>query len=114
MTENELQQSVVTAIRQVFGNKVWIIAHLEGIPLGSCANKFVIINHMKNMGMVKGNPDLAVLLENKTVYFELKTDTGVQTKEQLEFENFCKANGHVYRVCRSVDCVLKTLQELGL
>lgn len=59
-------------------------------------------NKMRSMGVRKGVADLEYLMDNgKTHYIELKTDTGIQSQEQIEFQNLCEKLNVPYSVCRS-------------
>jgi len=59
-------------------------------------------NKMRSMGVRKGVADLAYLTDTgKTHYIELKTDSGKQSEEQIEFQSLCIRLGSLYSVCRS-------------
>lgn len=74
--------------------------------------RFSYIGHHKKMGYMKGQPDLIVLCSGKVFFVELKTQKGVQTKEQKQIEMLLKANGYNYEIWRSVeDCAGFILRE---
>lgn len=58
---------------------------------------------LKATGVVAGVSDLIVLMENKTLFFELKTLTGKQSENQIEFQNTVEALGHKYYLVRSLE-----------
>jgi len=60
-------------------------------------------------GLPEGFPDLLVLY-NGTVYFaEVKTPTGKQRPDQINFMNILRERGFIYEVVRSVDDVKRML-----
>lgn len=59
-------------------------------------------NRFKAMGVVKGVSDLVLILPKKVVFLELKTETGIQSPEQKEFEKKVTARGHEYIIIRSL------------
>lgn len=53
---------------------------------------------------LKGMPDFIVFLKHRiTIFVELKTETGKQTPEQVEYEKRIKEMGFPYFLCRSFD-----------
>jgi len=59
-------------------------------------------------GLLAGVSDLIVLIPNKTIFFEVKTLTGVQSKAQKEFQKQVEDLGYDYHLVRS----LKEFQEI--
>ena len=60
----------------------------------------------KREGLRKGVADLQLLYGNSehySLFLELKTDTGSQSKEQKEFEAYCNKNKFKYVVVRSLE-----------
>jgi hypothetical protein len=74
---------------------------------------FAVDNNSKNKiagamakakGVKSGISDLVLVCPNaKTVYVELKTDSGKQDPEQKIFQEQIEAFGHIYILCRSLD-----------
>ena len=64
--------------------------------------------HLQGVGSRKGFPDLTAMKNGRTVYIEVKTETGKQSEHQKQFEKICKAHGCTYIVARS----LKDVQDL--
>lgn len=62
-------------------------------------------------GTKKGFPDILVLMNGRTIGFEVKTATGKQSKEQKNIENKFKQHGQEYFVVRSLDEVTKILSK---
>lgn len=56
-----------------------------------------------NMGMRNGVSDLIVLLPNRVVFVELKTNIGRQREKQKEFQSIVEGLGFEYYVIRSVE-----------
>lgn len=59
-----------------------------------------------------GHPDIAGLLyPGRGVFFEVKSQTGLISKEQAAFGVMLKRFGAIYAVCRSVDDALRALEQ---
>ena len=58
---------------------------------------------LKGMGMVKGVSDLCWLNKGKFYAIELKTETGRQSKEQVEWQRAIEAQDGEYIIIRSFD-----------
>lgn len=59
---------------------------------------------LKAMGMVAGVADMVYLNPNGPVTFiEFKTDKGIQSPEQKDFERKCYEWGYAYEIVRSLD-----------
>lgn len=58
----------------------------------------------KAMGLRAGVADLTLMLEGgRVLYIELKTEKGVQRKEQKEFKLLCDSTGAPYHLIRTFD-----------
>lgn len=57
---------------------------------------------LRAQGVVPGVADICVQCHGKTLYIELKKQTGHQSPEQKEFERKCKLHGFDYFVIRDV------------
>lgn len=55
----------------------------------------------KSIGVVRGISDLILIVNNETIYIELKTEKGTQSKEQKEFEQQVLKRGQKYYIIRS-------------
>lgn len=60
----------------------------------------------------KGTPDIICAMPGGRILFvEVKTSTGTQSREQVEFESRAKALGAPYLLARCVDDVVSYLKE---
>ena len=66
--------------------------------------------HLQGVGSRKGFPDLTAMKNGRTVYIEVKTETGKQSAYQKEFERICKEHGCTYIIARSVKDVADLLE----
>lgn len=58
-------------------------------------------NKMMVMGVKRGVSDWQYLCDNgSSIWIELKTDVGVQSDDQVRFEQLCNKLGHKYIICR--------------
>lgn len=60
-------------------------------------------NNFKALGVKEGVSDVVVVLKNKTLYIEFKTETGTQSDEQKDFEKTVTNLGHEYYLIRSFE-----------
>jgi len=69
-------------------------------------------SYFKKEGMKKGVSDLIILLPmGRCIFIEVKSRTGVQTKEQKEFQNTVQKLGFEYKIWRTVDDVVLFLKN---
>jgi hypothetical protein len=71
------------------------------IPNGGLRDKATAIT-MKATGLYKGAADLLVVYKGWVGFVELKTETGVQSPEQRQFEAHCIEAGLPYKLVRSL------------
>lgn len=57
----------------------------------------------KSMGLKSGVSDLIILMENKCIFVEVKTETGRQSASQKDFEAQVQSLGFEYLVVRSLE-----------
>ena len=58
---------------------------------------------LKATGLLSGVSDLIVVLPNRILFLELKTETGQQSDSQVEFSCIISVLGFEYYVIRSID-----------
>jgi hypothetical protein len=105
MTEAQLQQNIIIWYRNNYQ------MHNKGL-IFSVANESTYQNKVfKNTGTLKGVSDLIVVLPNKTIYIELKTENRVQSKDQKTFEFNINNLNQKYYLVRSLDQFKKIINE---
>jgi hypothetical protein len=114
MSEAVFQEFVVKSLRELFQDKILVVAHFEGVNLTGCKDKYKITRAMDNAGRIKGVPDLMVFTQTKEVLsFELKVGSNGQSKEQIQIEAQLESYGFNYYVIRdiytAVNLILKSL-----
>lgn len=57
----------------------------------------------KDVIICEGCSDLILVLENKTIYCELKVGSNSQQENQIDFERRIKKLGHEYHIVRSLE-----------
>lgn len=107
ISEHDTQKAIVRLLRLagclIIGSDV-----MDGLKFFTDADRrrYVFINHHKEMGYTKGQPDFIFVYRNRVFFAEMKTATGRQSPEQKEFQRQLEAAGQTYLVWRSVqDCV---------
>lgn len=97
MTEAQLQQSIIIWFRNNYQ------MHGKGL-IFSVANESTYKNKtFKNTGTMAGVSDLIVVLNGETIFVELKTENGIQSEKQKEFEIKIKQLNQEYYLIRSLD-----------
>ena len=99
-TEHDSQKSIVEYFRKEFPEYIIFSTNNE-----ACYKRKT---YFTEAGMLNGLADLVIVLPNKIIFVELKTNKGVQSKSQKEFEDKIKSLGYDYYILRS----LAEFQEL--
>ncbi len=73
---------------------------LFAVPNGGHRDK-ITANRLKATGVVPGVSDLILVVLEGVIFIEMKTETGVQSKEQLDFQLKVESRGHWYYVVRT-------------
>lgn len=68
-----------------------------------------ILSKMKKTGMMNGVSDLIVLLPEKVIFVECKTETGTQSKSQKTFEKLVTSLGLSYYLVRNLEDFTKII-----
>jgi hypothetical protein len=83
------------------------------VPNGLVSNA-ISVSRMKAAGLLPGVADIAIVLPGgQACFLELKAGKGVQTPEQLAFQEACRANGTRYFVATGLDEAIDVLVEIG-
>lgn len=107
MTESALQMQIAQVLRM----QGYIFFSVPNEALGK-------INHrgdknrmmrLKAMGLRSGVSDLVVVLKDRVIFMEVKTERGKQSESQFAFEKEVAALGHQYVVVKSVEEALKAV-----
>ena len=69
------------------------------------ANGYFVIRHQQGLGSLKGLSDLTAIKNGNTLYIEVKTPKGVQSKYQKEFQEAIESHGGTYILARSIEDV---------
>lgn len=67
---------------------------------------------LKATGMKAGVSDLIILIPNKVIFVELKTDTGKQSEVQKDFQNVVENLNLEYYLIRSFDEFKETIEKI--
>ena len=111
--EADIQRDIVAKLRWALlpGDR---FHHSPNEVRGSSPAHRLLQGILKGMGLCPGFSDLIVLAQGKTVFLEVKTETGKQNKAQRDFEADMVAQGHHYEVVRSWDDVVAALGRAGV
>lgn len=73
------------------------------------AGWFVYYNMQMGFGQHKGLADLTAMKDGQVVFVEIKTATGRQSPDQVQFQKDCEAHGVTYILARSIQDVSSLL-----
>jgi hypothetical protein len=76
------------------------------VPNGGLRSKQEAMK-LKSTGVVAGVSDLIILMPNKCIFVEVKTDIGRQSDKQKDFEKIVKALNFEYHLVRSLEDFIK-------
>lgn len=100
--EDVIQAEIVEWFNNTYCLKFHIPRYMIfSVPNGGTRNKLEAIK-MKSTGLLAGVADLIIVLD-RTVFVEVKTEAGTQSPEQKEFEKRIKDLGHEYYLVRSLE-----------
>jgi hypothetical protein len=104
MTEDQLQQQIILYYNNTYCLKT---AEKRGIifavPNGG-SRHFLEAKKLKQTGLLAGVSDLILITPNgKIMFIELKTEKGIQSDSQKDFESRIKLLGYKYHLIRSID-----------
>jgi hypothetical protein len=102
MNENIIQQQIYLW----FNNNYCLKTHKNRCMIFSVPNDSINAIETKrkiNTGLLKGASDLIVVLPNKILFVELKTEKGIQSDNQKDFQNRIELLGFEYYVIRSLE-----------
>ena len=93
-TEHIIQKSIVRWFKREFPEYIIFSTNNE-----ACYNN----NYYLESGVLLGVSDLVVVLPNKIIFVELKTNKGIQSKTQKQFQSKIISLGYEYHVIRSLE-----------
>jgi len=100
ISEEQIQKSIVKWFRNTYCLK----HHKPRLAIFSVPNEAAYKNKKFILtGLMQGVSDLIVVIHDKTLYFELKTEKGKQSPKQIEFEETIKNLNQEYYLCRSLE-----------
>ena len=105
--EENIQQDIVKWFRNTYCLK----HHTPRYAIFSVPNEAAYKNKKFILtGLMRGVSDLIVVINNQTLYFELKTATGKQSDKQVEFEETIKNLNQDYHLVRSLEQFQKIIK----
>ena len=108
ISEDQIQKSIVKWFRNTYCLK----HHTPRYAIFSVPNEAAYKNKKFILtGLMRGVSDLIVVINSKTIYFELKTATGKQSDKQIEFEETIKKLDQDYHVVRSLEQFKNIINE---
>jgi len=98
MTEDQLQQKIVIDFRnRNLKNENLIFS----VPNGGSRNPAEALK-LKRTGTLAGVSDLIVIVPNRIIFLELKTESGIQSESQKEFQSNVQSLGFEYLLIRNL------------
>lgn len=103
--ESSIQTACVSWFRLQYPNYLCF-----AIPNGGSRNR-IEAAHLKREGAMAGVSDLIIITPNAVLFVEMKTAKGKQSEYQKEFEKRVTALGFEYKVCRSLQDFILTVEH---
>jgi len=98
MTEDQLQQRIVIDFRnRNLKNDNLIFS----VPNGGSRNQIEAMK-LKKTGTLAGVSDLIIMVQNRLIFLELKTESGIQSEVQKQFQKKVEALGFEYLLIRNL------------
>ena len=119
LSEDEIQQQIVDYLGLMSSKHQFMFFSIpnEGaMKTATLVGQFkqflvMIVRKLKRMGMHPGAADLEIVCAGRSYFLEVKTDEGVQSRDQKTFAVWAKDCGAEYDVVRSLDDVCQKLLE---
>ena len=98
MSEDRLQQECYIWFHNEYPN-------LRGLLNYNLNNSANVLQGKKNkaMGLQKGRSDMEFNYKGETYFFELKTEKGIQSQRQIEWQELISSQGFDYFIIRKVE-----------
>lgn len=111
ITEHQIQSQIIYLLKIY---DIFYFAVPNGIFFNSASKtqSYAYMNKLRAEGFREGVADLVILLKNRTIFIEVKTEKGKQSDKQKDFENKVKSLGFEYYLWRSLEDAEIFLQEL--
>lgn len=103
--EDKIQAAIVTSVRYKYPKAI-----LFAVPNGGWRSKLTAMI-LKATGVLRGVSDLIFIYKGKIIFIEVKTATGKQTPEQIEFQKLVTDQGFPYWIMRSAFQTLNRIEE---
>jgi hypothetical protein len=111
MSEDSLQQQIYVWFNNNYCLKTKKPQYcIFSVPNGKTRN-IIEAKKLKATGLKAGVSDLIVLIPNKCIFIELKTETGKQSDKQKEFEQIVTNLGFEYYIIKSLEQFKKLIYE---
>jgi len=108
MTEDQLQQKIVIDFRnRNLKNDNLIFS----VPNGGSRNPIEAMK-LKKTGTLSGVSDLIIMAPNRIIFLELKTEKGIQSEVQKNFQNKVEVLGFEYLLIRNLKQYEDLMQTL--
>lgn len=103
MSEDQIQQQIFTWYNNNYCLKNHNPRHIIfSVPNGGSRN-ILEAKKMKLTGTLAGVSDLIIIKQNKTIFVEVKTEKGIQSDVQKDFQSRVDNLGFEYLIVRSLE-----------
>jgi hypothetical protein len=113
MSEDRIQQDIY----RWFNNTYCLKHHnprycIFSVPNGGTRNKREAMK-LKSTGLKSGVSDLIVVMD-QIIFVEVKTDVGVQSEKQKDFEKIVTSLGYKYLLVRSLNEFISYISQIEI
>jgi len=107
MSENKLQAECYQWAYNTFPEVRGLLYHNFNNPKNAIQGA-----QLKAVGLVKGVADLTFLWQGQAYFFELKTETGKQSKDQFEWQMKVGGHGFPYLIVRRFEHFKQLFEQI--
>ena len=101
--ESLIQQSIVEYLRI---KHIFCFSCPNGMLLGG-RNNFALMGMLKKEGLLPGVSDIIIVTKKEILFVEIKTEKGVMSDNQKDFQKQIESLGYKYLIWKSLDDCLK-------
>lgn len=101
----EAQSSILDFLLTEMAFGKLFVQRINNIPIPKGNGEFRSLSK----GQHAGFPDIFVLYNKRTIFFEVKSSNGKQSDDQIKMQSWLEEQGAEYYIVRSVDYVKKAL-----
>lgn len=106
ISEAEIQKNIIAYVKLVYPDSL-----IFAVPNGGKRNIKEAVN-LKRQGVVAGVSDLILIHKKKIYFIEVKSEKGMQSILQNQFQKYVESQGFNYIIVKSAGCLIDYLKKI--